>query len=97
MQLTFCAEVIPNENICQTIENCSPTNPFYTSNYMDSMRRLGYVPSMLYLEEDNQFISGCIGLMKYGRINRTLLIDSLPNFEDRRTGDTFWIGLFDFL
>jgi hypothetical protein len=74
--------------------SAQPDNPFATSAYADSRRRVGYAIWLLALRSaDETMISGCLGLVTTGRLNRTLEIPSLPGLG---VDSAFWTGLREF-
>lgn len=95
MTTRFCAELEPSKELCKEMTALVPTNPFYTSPYIESRRVLGFQPWVLLLQRDGQTISACTAFMKSGYLNRSLEIHSLPVIP-KSESETFWGGLVQF-
>jgi GNAT acetyltransferase-like protein len=65
-------------------------NPFRTPRYVQAMRALGQEPWLFFNRVGENIVTGCIGFLQSGRLNRTLEIPSIPPVM--RT-DPFWQGL----
>ena len=71
-----------------------PDNPFATSAYAASRRRVGYSTWMLaWRDSADNLALGCLGLLTTGWLNRTLEIPSLPAADAE---SPFWSGLVAF-
>lgn len=68
------------------------TNPMYTAAYVDAISRLGTTVLIVGLWEEQNFRCGCPAILRSGRLNRTLDIESLPEIPQT---DVFWPGLID--
>ena len=89
----FVAEPADGANVGQ-LGASQPDNPFASTAYADSRRRVGYTTWLLALRGPNGTLTlGCLGLLTTGRLNRTLEIPSLPLL---RSDSTFWVGLREF-
>src|SRR5262245_41268404 len=67
-----------------------PTNPFHTREYIASREALGEQPLMLMLEDGGDFIAGCAGFMRSGKVSTQMEISSAPAVP---TTSPFWEGL----
>lgn len=70
-----------------------PDNPFLVAPYMRAQRALGLDTWLLGEEISGTLRSAALGVMKSGRIRRSLTINSLPPI---RVDSPFWRGLEDF-
>jgi ribosomal protein S18 acetylase RimI-like enzyme len=71
-----------------------PDNPFATSAYAESRRRVGYSTWVLAWHDDaGQLALGCLALLTTGLLNRTLELPSLPAAD---AASPFWTGLTAF-
>jgi hypothetical protein len=89
MGVEFFAEPDPSKEVVKEIAEEAPSNPFYTSSYIEAMLTLGFQPWMLSLRENGKILSACTAFMKSGFLNRSIEITSLPLLHD---GDVFWEG-----
>jgi len=82
---------IATESIVEELSATSLENPFITLNYLHFLRqreRLGWVLGVK--RDDGKIETGCIAYMKKGRINKELVIPSLPAVS---IDSVFWDGL----
>jgi len=71
-----------------------PDNPFATSAYAASRRKVGYATWVLAWHDDaDRLALGCLGLLTTGLLNRTLELPSLPAAH---AASPFWSGLTAF-
>jgi RimJ/RimL family protein N-acetyltransferase len=87
MTLEFRADEHPSIALVAEVSALAPTNPFYTQPYLESMRALGYQPWLLSLRNGPGLVAAGVGLMKSGRLNRSLEFTSLPVPQG---SDLFW-------
>jgi len=87
MNPEFHAEENPSKALLSEAAALAPSNPFYTISFVDSMRTLGYRPWLLTLRSAHRLSAVAIGLMKSGRLNRSLEFMSLPVPD---APDVFW-------
>ena len=93
MVIQFHAESeVPYERY-KEVAALDPMNPFYTPNYVDSRRKLGFQPWLLSMRQDDCLITGCTAFSKSGRLTKRLEIPSLCAMPD---GNTFWKGMLQF-
>lgn len=93
MAIQFYAETeVPYERY-KEVAALDPMNPFYTPNYVDSRRRLGFQPWLLSMRQDDCLITACTAFSKSSRLTKTLEIPSLCVMPD---GNTFWKGVLQF-
>jgi Acetyltransferase (GNAT) domain len=72
----------------------APTNPFATDCYFESKRRTGYAAWVLGLTDENAaFECACGVFLIAGKLNRTLMVPSLPAVS---ATSPFWSGLREF-
>ena len=93
MAIEFLSNDNPSEALCAELMAQFPTNPFYTQNYVEAQRSLGFAPWMFIIRENGLIKSGCTAFMKAGRLSRTLEITSFPMFDDQ---EFFWERLIRF-
>jgi hypothetical protein len=67
-----------------------PANPFHTLAYIASREALGEQAVMLMLEDAGQFIAGCAGFMRRGKVSTQMEITSAPAVPPV---SPFWGGL----
>jgi hypothetical protein len=91
-QLNFLAQREPDENACRRLEELYPTNPFATFAFAESARRLGAEPWLVGVCSDGALESGCIASLRKGRLDRSLVIDSVPPLTDEQA-EVFWSSL----
>jgi Acetyltransferase (GNAT) domain len=70
-----------------------PDNPFLVGAYMRAQRALGLDAWIVGEETRGTLRSAALGVIKSGRIRRSLFINSLPSFP---SDSDFWRGLEDF-
>lgn len=83
----FHAEESPSSVLMGEAGALAPTNPFLTQAFVQSMAALGYRPWLMSLRNGSRLLSAGVGLMKSGRLNRSLEFTSLPVPE---ASDLFW-------
>src|SRR5687767_8267165 len=83
----FHAEENPSSVLLGEAGALAPTNPFFTQAFVQSMAALGYRPWLMSLRNGSRLLAAGIGLMKSGRLNRSLEFTSLPIPE---ASDLFW-------
>lgn len=93
MAIQFHAETEVSNECYQEVAALDPRNPFYTPNYVNSRRRLGFQPWLFFMRQENALITGCTAFSKSGRLTKTLEIPSFCSIPD---GNTFWDGLIRF-
>ena len=93
MSVEFHAERDPTQELCRQVAALAPSNPFYTSSYIENRRMFDSWPWMLLVRDNGHLISGCTAFMKSGYFNRSLEIPSVPAHAE---SDGFWEGLFQF-
>lgn len=93
MQFEFIVQ--PAEaGLVAELERLQPHNPFATSSFFESRRRLGYSSWVVGLRRsDGQLEAGCGAFLRRGKLNRALEIFSLPTFAD---DSVFWQGVRGF-
>ncbi|MGD9562329.1 MAG: GNAT family N-acetyltransferase [Pyrinomonadaceae bacterium] len=92
MSLEFKAIPDPSAEVISLIEDLTPENPFYTSEYLAVRERLGSRTCGLVLQRNGEIVAGCFGAITEGRMNARMEITSLPVIPDK---EAFWRGLFD--
>ena len=95
MNLQFYAEANPSREICRIFSDLAPENAFLTPAYVRSMTMTGSQPFLLSLKQDGNFELACLALMRAGKMNRSLKIDSLPLFRSDRQEEIFWNALLE--
>jgi hypothetical protein len=90
MPAEFHASQDFTRDLCDQVASLEPHNPFHTFAYAAAMKDLGTQPWLLYTVEQGRIVSGCLGILKSGRLNRALEIPSVP---DLASGDAFWMAL----
>lgn len=93
MTYSFRAESGPSKERCNEIVTLSRYNPFYTGEFIAARRTVGAEPWILSIRDDDRLVVACTAFMTFGRLNRKLEIQSLPQLPDART---FWVGLHQF-
>ena len=93
MATEFLETSNPSEALIDELTAVSPTNPFYTQNYIEAQRSLGFAPWAFIIRENGRTKAGCTAFMKAGRLSRSLEITSLPILDDQ---DFFWKRLLHF-
>jgi hypothetical protein len=93
MPVEFHTEANPSEKLCREVASLAPANPYYTFEYIEAKRALGFQPWMLLLRANGQLLSGCPAFVKTGFLARSLEIESLPTIPD---ADVFWNELQTF-
>src|SRR5688500_8704708 len=83
----FQAEENPSRVRLAEAAALAPRNPFYTEAFVQSMAAAGYRPWLMSLKSGARLLAAGIGLMKTGRLNRSLEFTSLPVPE---APDQFW-------
>jgi RimJ/RimL family protein N-acetyltransferase len=84
----------PTEGLLAELEALQPENPFATAKFFNASERLGLTTWVLGIRDASGGLkSGCCGLMRVGRLNRSLQIPSLPF---ARLDSPFWSGLQEF-
>jgi RimJ/RimL family protein N-acetyltransferase len=83
----FHADDNPSSVLLAEAEALDPTNPFCTAAFVHSMAALGYRPWLISLRSGTRLLAVGVGLMKSGRLNRSLEFTSLPVPE---AADLFW-------
>ena len=93
MSTQFVAE--PAESgIITTLERLQPTNPFATTAFFESRRRLGFSTWVIGLGHPVYGLeSGCGAFLRRGKLHSTLELISLPNLGAE---SVFWNGVSDF-
>src|SRR5262245_11431460 len=81
-----------DERVCD-LATLDQSNPFRTPRYVRAMRALGKEPWLFLNRVGDHIVTGCIGFLESGRLNRMLEIPSIPPVM--RT-DPFWQGLHAF-
>lgn len=89
----FQAVAEPTPDTLAAIAALSPTNPYFTANYMAARRVLGAQPWLLLTMAEDKVTAGCPAFMRIGRVNKSLEIHSLPELPSPQT---FWDGLLAF-
>lgn len=93
MENEFYAEMgFPIERY-KGLAELDPTNPFYTPNYVEARRELGFQPWFLSILHENCLSSGCTAFLKSGRFSKLLEIPSLCSMPE---DNTFWNGMLQF-
>ena len=93
MTLEFCDYVSPATELLLTLSARAPHNPFYTTEYTEARKRLGWDVVAFTLESYGEIETGCTAFTRHGRLNRRLEIHSLPAMPD---SNTFWEGVLRF-
>jgi hypothetical protein len=93
MSIEFSAESDPSKKLQMEMEAFAPTNPFYTSRYLNARRLLGEQPWVITLRQNGQLATACTAFMVSGYWNRFLEITSLGALPD---SNTFWQELVQF-
>jgi hypothetical protein len=76
----------------QALATLDPRNPFHTPEYAAAHARMGAVPcALLYHDDAGQLTGGCIGLLRGGKVSRSLEIVSAPSLPH-----AFWDGVAQF-
>ncbi len=70
-----------------------PDNPFLIGSYMRAQRALGFDAWLLGVEQVSTMQAASLGMIKSGRIRRSLTINSLPELP---ADSPFWKGIEDF-
>jgi ribosomal protein S18 acetylase RimI-like enzyme len=83
----FHVEENPSSVLLGEAGALAPTNPFFTQAFVQSMAALGYRPWLMSLRNGSRLLAAGLGLMKSGRLNRSLEFTSLPIPE---ASDLFW-------
>jgi hypothetical protein len=83
----FHAEENPSSVLLGEAGALAPTNPFFTQAFVHSMAALGYRPWLMSLRNRTRLVAVGVGLMKSGRLNRSLEFTSLPI---PAASDLFW-------
>jgi len=89
----FFADSAVAPDVAAALAALTPCNPFRTAQYADALRALGHSPWLLGTKEGGRLVAGCYASLAAGRLNRTLLVASLPAVGDH---DVFWSGLIPF-
>src|SRR6185437_8157927 len=89
--LEFFAEANPTAARCEELARLDPTNPFATNTYLRSERSFRPQTWLLGCMAGGRLNYGCLGFVRSGRLNRSLMIPSLPAAEE-----SFWNGLEGF-
>jgi hypothetical protein len=89
----FAAENVISSEIAAAMMGLAPTDPFCTRSYVEAMRASGLQPWLVGAKRGCKWISGFYGFIASGRLNRTLIIPSLP---DVPFDDVFWESLIRF-
>jgi hypothetical protein len=93
MSSDFSAESSISEEICAGMSLADPDNPFYTFNYVNARRLMGYQPYVLFLRQDGELKPVCTAFMKSHHFSRSLEITSLPPVKEK---NLFWEGIMRF-
>ena len=78
MTAEFHAEENPSNGLLDEACALAPTNPFFSQAFVHAMAALGYRPWLLSLRNGSRLLAVGVGLMKSGRLNRSLEFTSLP-------------------
>jgi hypothetical protein len=89
---SFVAERRPEPELYQQVSTLDPANPFVTLAHARAEEAAGAEPWLLGCRDGDRIISGCLGFVRHGRLNRQLSITSLPE-----TPPDFWAGLKRFI
>lgn len=83
-----------NRQIIAELSARAPANPFATASFFESRRRVGCSTWVLGLRDNAGALEcGCGAFLRRGRLDRTLVISSLPAVG---ADSSFWSGLRDF-
>ena len=93
MTFEFCDYVCPAKELLSSLSARAPHNPFYTTEYTDARKRLGWGLVAFTLESHGEIETGCAAFTRHGRLNRRLEIHSLPAMAD---SNIFWEGVLRF-
>jgi len=93
MSLEFSIEIEKPNKSSLAFFNLYPKNPFYTLPYITSKGEQGYSTYLLSLKNNDRILSGCVGFMKQGRVNKVFEIESA---HSELCEDIFWDGLMQF-
>ena len=93
MTTEFVSIANPTEKLCSELTATSPMNPFYTYNYVEAQRVIGFDPWVFFLRDEGRIQASCNAFMKSGRLSRSLEIVSAPALKHQ---SLFWGGLIQF-
>jgi hypothetical protein len=94
MPIVFQAEPEPSTDLLEEVASLAPENPFYTPAYAAAMGMAGRQPWVLALRDGGEWLSACIGFLRWGRISRRIEICSLPTLG--ANASLFWDELLQF-
>jgi hypothetical protein len=89
----FFADAAVSPDVAAALAALTPCNPFRTERYAEALRARGQSPWLLGTMAGGRLVAGCYASLTCGRLNRTLVLPSLPTVSDR---DVFWNGLIRF-
>jgi hypothetical protein len=89
----FFADSAVAPDVAAALAALTPCNPFRTEQYAGALRALGQSPWLLGTKDGGRLVAGCYASLASGRLNRTLIVPSLPAVGDH---DAFWNGLIPF-
>jgi hypothetical protein len=93
MSIVFSSLPDPPAAVLSQVASLAPTNPFFTAEYVQAKRDLGYQPWVLGIQEDQKWLTVFPALVRRGRWSRLLEIESLPAIAHP---EVFWKGLVHF-
>lgn len=93
MSVEFHATAAFSSDLCSQVSSLEPLNPFRTFAYAEAMKALGAKPILLYSSDQARVVNGCFGLVRCGRINKSM---EIPSIVPATADQSFWTGLLNF-
>jgi RimJ/RimL family protein N-acetyltransferase len=96
MAVRFHVEEELTEDLVVRVAALAPANPFYTWNYVTTLKNNGLKVVALCLYDGDLLQVGCPACISEGFMNQTLEIESVPPAEQPKMAAEFWNGLLGY-